>query len=475
MCESPHWTLAHRAQESCYGKLAVSTSRPSILMIEHGLGGGVAKHVLDLAGLLRNRAEFLRLRPNRGGLMEVSSLGGKPAPALYFQVPSEIAGLAEFLRASVVGRIHFHHTLRIGSKITELPQVLGVPYDFTVHDYYCFCPQITLTTESFRYCGEPDEEGCKRCLQIRPASTKESIQAWRARNQKFVEGADRVFVPSRSVEQKMRRHFPDAAIILASHPEPVDVTGEPQRIWRHRGGNLRIVVLGTLNAIKGADLLEACALDAADKKLPLEFHLVGDAYRSLSRAASRLTVHGRYRDSDLPTLLERLAPDLIWFPTQWPETYSYTLSAALRAGLPVAATDLGAFHDRLAGRSLSWTLPWTARNTEWNEFFLKLRCDPLLGDGHRVPFVGDGSAQFSYASDYLLKQPVRIVASAVARDFHSFRRPLRASPSVLARYIKGYARDFLSAAYRQPGIRRLAITVFPEHRLQMLRRWLDKF
>lgn len=452
-----------------------STERPVILLIEHGLGGGVAKHVVDLAGLLHDLAEFLRLRPNRGGLLEVSRPCAAFPPALYFRAPQEIAALTRFLRASAVGRIHFHHTLRLDGKIMELPQALGVPFDFTVHDYYSFCPQITLTTESFQYCGEPNEGGCERCLQVRPASTKESIHAWRARNRKFVEGADRVFVPSLSVEQKMRRHFPNAAIVLAPHPEPVEVTSPRQPNWRHRAGNLKIVVLGALNAIKGADLLEASAIDAAGRALPLEFHLIGDAYRSLARAANRLTVHGKYRDRDLPGLLERLAPDLMWFPARWPETYSYTLSAALREGLPVAATNIGAIHDRLAGRTLSWALPWSASGREWNDFFMKLRTDPLLGDGHRVSGAGNYSAPFSYSSDYLLKQPTGIARSGVGRDFDSFRSPLRANPSVLAQYIKGYARDGLSAAYRLPGVRRLAVAAFPEHRLQLLRRWLDKF
>lgn len=452
-----------------------STERPVILLIEHGLGGGVAKHVAELAGLLHDRAEFLRLRPNRGGLLEVSRPRAEFTPVLYFRAPQEIAALTEFLRASAVGRIHFHHTLRLDGKITALPQALNVPYDFTVHDYYCFCPQITLTTESFQYCGEPDEGGCERCLQVRPASTKESIHAWRARNREFVEGADRVFAPSRSVEEKMRRHFPNAAIVLTPHPEPVEVTSPPQPNWRYRAGNLRIVVLGALNAIKGADLLEASAVDAAERALPLEFHLIGYAYRSLSRAANRLTVHGKYGDGDLLRLLGRLAPDLMWFPARWPETYSYTLSAALRAGLPVAATNLGAIHERLAGRALSWALPWGAGAREWNDFFMKLRSDPSLGDDFRVSDDGNYSAPFSYSSDYLLKQRADIARSGVGRDFDSFRNPLRASPSVLAQYIKGYARDCLSAAYRLPGVRRLAVAAFPEHRLQLLRRWLDKF
>ena len=36
------------------------------------------------------------------------------------------------------------------------------------------------------------------------------------------------------------------------------------------------------------------------------------------------------------------------FPAQWPETYSYTLTAAINAGLPIVATRIGAFTERLA-------------------------------------------------------------------------------------------------------------------------------
>lgn len=44
--------------------------------------------------------------------------------------------------------------------------------------------------------------------------------------------------------------------------------------------------------------------------------------------------------------------DLIWFPAQWPETYSYTLSACLLGGWPVVAPDLGAFAEKVKGTSL---------------------------------------------------------------------------------------------------------------------------
>ena len=49
---------------------------------------------------------------------------------------------------------------------------------------------------------------------------------------------------------------------------------------------------------------------------------------------------------------------MVWYPAQWPETYSYTLSIALHCGLPVVVPDIGAFPERVAGRAASAVLPW---------------------------------------------------------------------------------------------------------------------
>ena len=449
-------------------------NRPVVLMIEPGLDGSIGRHVRDLVALMRWRADFLLLAPNRGGLLRLSTSAPKSGPVLYFRSPHELKGLAKFLRAAAVGRIHYHHTVRLDSEILKLPEILGVPYDYTLHDYYCFCPQITLTTESFVYCGEPDESGCNQCLRIRPAPTGESIEHWRSRYRAFVEGAERVFAPSPSVKWRVLRHFPNASIISVPHPEPTWANAASQPVWRHKAGSLRIAVAGALSPIKGADLLEACAIDAARRGLPLQFHLVGYAYRNLSYAAGRLVVHGKYHNDDLHQLLEKVSPHIAWFPARSPETYCYTLSSILHEELPVAATDLGAIYDRLAGRTLSWVLPWKSSAQEWNDFFMKLRCDPLLCEAQLVPPAKDQPQQFSYSKDYLLEQSSHIKNSDVSTNFDAYRNPLRASREVLTQYIKGYSRLCLSAMYRFPGIHRIAVNLFPEHRLQRLRRWLDR-
>lgn len=162
-----------------------------------------------------------------------------------------------------------------------------------------------------------------------------------------------------------------------------------------------------MSAIKGADVLEAVAQEAARRGSPVEFHLLGYAYRSLqTQPRARLTVHGGYKEEELPALLQWLQPDLAWFPAQWPETYSYTLSACLAAGLPIVAPDIGAFPERLAGRPWSWVHAWDASTAQWLDFFTQVRQNHFIErQAPEVPQAA-GAVQARpgdsfYAQDYL--------------------------------------------------------------------------
>ena len=82
---------------------------------------------------------------------------------------------------------------------------------------------------------------------------------------------------------------------------------------------------------------------------------------------------GEYQDAELPALLAKVKPHVVWFPAQWPETYSYTLSAAIDAGLPIVASRIGAFPERLEGRPLTWLVDPEASTEEWLAAFEQVR------------------------------------------------------------------------------------------------------
>ena len=138
--------------------------------------------------------------------------------------------------------------------------------------------------------------------------------------------------PGRDVLQRLARYLLGAPLRHVSHTDidPARPLPAPHPKPLQGGRPLKVAVVGALSAIKGADVLEDVAAAARKNSAPVEFHLIGYGYRTLrARPRTHLTVYGRYEEADLPALLDWLAPDLVWFPAQWPETYSYTLSACL--------------------------------------------------------------------------------------------------------------------------------------------------
>jgi glycosyltransferase involved in cell wall biosynthesis len=161
-----------------------------------------------------------------------------------------------------------------------------------------------------------------------------------------------VFVPDPDVARRMRRHLPSVVCHVRPHPDISAATPVGPRQPRCRTGR-RIALIGGISRHKGSQVLLDCAQAARDLRLPLEFIVLGhtDIDRSLS-ALTNVSISGRYAEADLQRHLAAADADIAWFPAVWPETYSYTLSAALSAGIFPAAFDFGAIASRL--RAVNW-------------------------------------------------------------------------------------------------------------------------
>jgi GT2 family glycosyltransferase/glycosyltransferase involved in cell wall biosynthesis len=342
-------------------RLAASPKRV-VVFVSHPWGGGIRRYMNDLVALTEARCEVLFLEPAVGDTVKLSWPRAGESFALYFTLPGDLPMLAETLRAVGVERMHIHHVHLQPRSILELPAVIGVPYDYTLHDYHPICPQYHLVTEDGRYCGEPDAAGCAACLARRPGQWGLDIATWRGAFAKVLRGAERVIAPSQDVATRMRRYVPDITIDVWPHPES-------------QGAQLprvaRVAILGNLSPEKGLQVVAACARDARERGLPLVFRVLGSTTEPIPQAPDApLTIYGQYIDSELPQLIAAEKPDVLLFAAQVPETFAYTLSVALQSGLPIVASALGAFPERLSGVPRSTTVPWNAAPAKWNEALL---------------------------------------------------------------------------------------------------------
>lgn len=346
------------------------SKKPVYLAIMHDGTGGTEKHVLDLMKATEKDVHWLLFKGHHdGGRLEWRDKG--EGLTIEYESKRDANKLVKFLKQVGLKRIHIHHTHQFTKQARKLVEALELPFDFTIHDYSVICPRVTLTDYSGGYCGEPDENGCNKCLTFLPTEGAPSIQTWRQDHSWLVEKAARVFAPSHDAATRMQRYFPNVKILAAP---PIDSHLDSRREVRLRpvfgDEKLRVAVIGALTEAKGADLLELAALDARMRNLPIEFHLIGHAYRPLrGRPKTNLTIYGEYKAEDLLDLLGQVRPHIAWFPAQCPETYCYALSACIEFGLPVVAPDLGAFRERLQGRPYSWIVPWNQDVSDWNDLF----------------------------------------------------------------------------------------------------------
>ena len=335
-----------------------ASARPRVLFVSHAFGGGVARHMASLARAIEADAEVLLLAPHLDRFVSLRWLRDGEELALWFPV-EQWDRMTSLLGAIGVDRVHFHHVHGLPRQVLALPERLGCRHDVTLHDHFPACPSYHMTDAGGRYCG--GDPACMRCLDAGPAQWGLSIEAWRAEFARLLESAHRVIAPSNDTAARMRAFFARVSPVVWAHPE------DDPRVVR----TMRVLVPGAISPAKGLDVLATCVRDARDRALPLHFRVLGYVARPVGEWPQLpVSVSGEYREGDLEALVALERGDAFFFPAQCPETWSYTLSAALASGLPIVATDLGALPERLAGRAAARIVRWDASPAEMNDALL---------------------------------------------------------------------------------------------------------
>ena len=324
---------------------------PVILMISHAMGGGVRRHIEGLVKRYRRAAHIVLLQEAvRGVALSLPALSDQPV----LKLPSDrLDDLVLVLKSANLSRVHIHHQLHLDIDIRRLILRLDLPFDVTVHDYYAICPQINLLPwPEGIYCGEPSPSGCNACIADNSSHGAKDIVSWRREKAWQFIDADRVICPSADVKTRLARYGVAENAIVVPHESQLSEDW-PIAIPPHTEAPLRIVLLGVLANHKGARVV-ASVVEAAEAGA-IEIHLIGDVEPSFPKPAIKLMkITGKYQEQDLAEHLRKARPDVFWFPSSAPETYSYTLGDAIASGLPIVATKLGSFPERLAGRPNTW-------------------------------------------------------------------------------------------------------------------------
>lgn len=341
---------------------AAQDKMASVILITHDDGGGVERQVGVAAATHRAaglRPIVLRPAPEPDGPAAVVIDGADAGfPNLRYALPREMPALLRLLRATNPRLVEVHHTLHHPPAIYDLIDRLGVPYDVHVHDYPWFCPRVSLVGMDRRYCGEPAAVQCEACVADAGRVIDETIgvQALHDRSAAFLGAARRVVAPSADAATRMRRHFPALRPEIVPLEDDGAVADPPPP--QPRSGLCRVCTVGAIGVHKGYDVLLACARDAAERGLPLEFVVVGHTIDDARlMATGRVFVTGRFAAEEAVSLIRAQNASVGLLLSVWPETWSFGLTELWRAGLSVTAFDFGAPAERIRRTDRGFLLP----------------------------------------------------------------------------------------------------------------------
>jgi GT2 family glycosyltransferase/glycosyltransferase involved in cell wall biosynthesis len=344
-------------------------ARRAVALVTHDRGGGVLRHVRARAAAhLAAGDRAILLRPSRRdgrGVCTVGTEDGESYPNLAFDLPAEGGALLDLLRGAGVRLVELHHFIGHDPSLFDLLRALSCPIDVTIHDYAWFCPRITLVTGGDRYCGEPPVTVCADCIADHGARIDEAIAPAELvrRSAAWLSAARSVIAPSFDTARRIERHFGISAhlgVWEAEPPRPTPPVSPPVSppVAPAVAPARLVCVPGAISIEKGYNVVLALARHVARAALPLQLVVVGyscDDERLLETGRVRIT--GPYEPERAVDMLRAQAADMAFLPSIWPETWSYALSEAWQAGLPVVAFDIGAPAERIRMRGGGLLLP----------------------------------------------------------------------------------------------------------------------
>lgn len=245
----------------------------------------------------------------------------------------------------------YPHLGRALEDIAERVESHHCALEVLIHDYLMICPSINLVNANKRYCGLPGIYcDCSKCYRNQKFYDvyEDSIVAYRAKWHRLLFDAGEVVVFSESSSRLLENTFGDIGnIVLRPHKVPSLLSNIT--VKKAPDDPIVIGLIGRLTEHKGSRIIKELLNEIESRDLDVSIALIGKTDDDFDIKSDHFFEFGEYRLEDLPKLAAESGADVFFFPSVWPETFSYVCSEIIDMGYPLATFDLGAQQEKASG------------------------------------------------------------------------------------------------------------------------------
>ncbi len=332
-----------------------ASMRPIILWVDHALGGGTEAYSRRQFRELKKEYNILRLQyfpaTRQYHLTLITNTCRTYRTPDIYRIYN-ICNNLDIDKIIVNNLVAYKNTIEILHIIQAIKEnnTMQPAVSFRGHDYHCICPSFNLINCDGQYCNLRYNGGCEKCwannMLGADATTYNVLKSgatticrWRTEWGNFLEKtSDSIVLFSEKIADIFVRTYPQIKNKIQIIPHTVQKF-KPIKIKPHR--EINIAILGAISYQKGAKIIHDMA-----QHLPQDINL--KIIGTIKNAPSNIFVNGKYKTHQLPRLVKRHKIDLVFIPSIWPETFSYTTSEAISMGLPVACYNIGAPAERVS-------------------------------------------------------------------------------------------------------------------------------
>ena len=359
---------------------------PVQLHVGHSWGGGLGRWIEDIieADASHNHLVFKSIGDLSGFGQSIalyhSANSGIPLRTWVLSEPIMSTALSHFEYQKLLDEVISDFSVEslvissvIGHSLDLLRTDLATTYVF--HDFFPFCPALYATFgDPCLSCSADDMHECAKSNPLHSFFKFESDAHWLSIRSVFIDliTSSRIVAvaPTRSLAERYRQLEPrmvakEFNIIEHGLGETLirSLAASQRSDSEGRSGRLKIVVLGRLSPEKGGELFKEIIEHISTIA---DIWLLGAGESGAHfQGIQNTTIVPEYKKSELGEYLQKIDPDFGLLLSVVPETFSYTLSELWAAGIPVLATRLGAFKDRIVDSRSGWLVdPQGARIIE---------------------------------------------------------------------------------------------------------------
>lgn len=321
------------------------------------------------------------------------------------------AQIVDLVRREGYDIVHFHMALDLPLDLLRGFAKLGVPYVVSLHDYFFICPRIFMFDYAWQVCRTVDVAKCRTCVGrldqvdfFRRVARRLSVQLPRVPSavaerrldgmRTFLGNARLLIAVSTRTAEIYREVVPDGRFVVE---QIGNESANATPVTKTPSDKIRLTLIGTLNRMKGAGVLEE--LLRAVRRRDVEFHFHGRVFEGFERRLRPLGLicHGSYIPRDLPGIMAAIDVGMV-LPI-WEDNGPQVAMEFVNNRIPVLGTRRGGIPDIVAESAGLLFDPDDradfARAVNWIERVTRDELDVMSRGMHRLKTPHEHAARVS--------------------------------------------------------------------------------